>query len=156
MQRYDGRIAVVTGASSGIGRQVAVDLAARGATVVGLAFRMFDPERLLGDKTDYGITCALIPHDVPGIEIGRRHFPLNIPFQNGPVRGQDVFVPIDCIIGGLKMAGRLQRRRCLCGPGCDRKGGASEENRRQHAAGDAYVVHRALLMFQMVREQSLM
>jgi acyl-CoA dehydrogenase len=75
------------------------------ATVVGLAFRMFDPERLLGDKTDYGITCALIPHDLPGIEIGRRHFPLNIPFQNGPVRGQDVFVPIDCIIGGLKMAG---------------------------------------------------
>ena len=75
------------------------------ATVVGLAFRMFDPDRLLGDKTDYGITCALIPHDLPGIEIGRRHFPLNIPFQNGPIRGHDVFVPVDCIIGGLKMAG---------------------------------------------------
>jgi acyl-CoA dehydrogenase len=75
------------------------------ATVVGLAFRMFDPDRLLGDKTDYGITCALIPRDVPGIEIGRRHFPLNIPFQNGPIRGHDVFVPVDCIIGGLKMAG---------------------------------------------------
>jgi acyl-CoA dehydrogenase len=75
------------------------------ATVVGLAFRLFDPQRLLGEKTDYGITCALIPHDTPGIEIGRRHFPLNIPFQNGPIRGQDVFVPIDCIIGGLKMAG---------------------------------------------------
>jgi acyl-CoA dehydrogenase len=75
------------------------------ATVVGLAFRMFDPERLLGDKTDYGITCALIPHDASGIQIGRRHFPLNIPFQNGPVVGHDVFVPIDCIIGGLKMAG---------------------------------------------------
>jgi acyl-CoA dehydrogenase len=75
------------------------------ATVVGLAFRMFDPERLLGDKTDYGITCALVPHDLPGITIGRRHFPLNIPFQNGPIRGHDVFVPVDCIIGGLKMAG---------------------------------------------------
>jgi acyl-CoA dehydrogenase len=75
------------------------------ATVVGLAFRMFDPEHLLGEKSDYGITCALIPHDVPGIEIGRRHFPLNIPFQNGPVYGRDVFVPIDCLIGGLKMAG---------------------------------------------------
>jgi acyl-CoA dehydrogenase len=75
------------------------------ATVIGLAFRMFDPERLLGDKTDYGITCALIPRDVPGIEIGRRHFPLNIPFQNGPIRGRDVFVPIESIIGGLKMAG---------------------------------------------------
>jgi acyl-CoA dehydrogenase len=75
------------------------------ATVIGLAFRMFDPEQLLGDKTDYGITCALIPRDLPGIEIGRRHFPLNIPFQNGPIRGHDVFAPVDCIIGGLKMAG---------------------------------------------------
>jgi acyl-CoA dehydrogenase len=75
------------------------------ATVVGLAFRLFDPQRLLGEKTDYGITCALIPRDTPGIEIGRRHLPLNIPFQNGPILGRDVFVPIDCIIGGLKMAG---------------------------------------------------
>jgi acyl-CoA dehydrogenase len=75
------------------------------ATVVGLAFRMFDPERLLGEQTDIGITCALIPRDTPGLEIGRRHLPLNIPFQNGPLRGVDVFVPLDCIIGGLKMAG---------------------------------------------------
>ncbi|MGH8231702.1 MAG: acyl-CoA dehydrogenase [Steroidobacteraceae bacterium] len=75
------------------------------ATVVGLAFRMFDPEHLVGDKSDLGITCALVPRDTAGIEIGRRHLPLNIPFQNGPVRGQDVFVPLDCIIGGLKMAG---------------------------------------------------
>jgi acyl-CoA dehydrogenase len=75
------------------------------ATVIGLAFRMFDPERLLGERVDFGITCALIPRDLPGIEIGQRHFPLNIPFQNGPVRGHDVFVPLDCIIGGLKMAG---------------------------------------------------
>jgi acyl-CoA dehydrogenase len=75
------------------------------ATVVGLAFRLFDPDHLVGTKTDYGITCGLIPRDVPGIDIGRRHFPLNIPFQNGPIRGRDVFVPMDCIIGGLKMAG---------------------------------------------------
>ena len=75
------------------------------ATVVGLAFRMFDPEHLLGDKVDLGITCALIPRDTPGIEIGRRHLPLNIAFQNGPVHGHDVFAPLDCIIGGLKMAG---------------------------------------------------
>ena len=75
------------------------------ATVIGLAFRMFDPERLLGERVDIGITCALIPRDLPGIEIGQRHFPLNIPFQNGPVRGHDVFVPLDCIIGGLNMAG---------------------------------------------------
>ncbi len=75
------------------------------ATVVGLAFRMLDPEHLLGDKVDLGITCALIPRESPGIDIGRRHLPLNIPFQNGPIQGRDVFAPLDCIIGGLKMAG---------------------------------------------------
>jgi len=75
------------------------------ATVIGLAFRMFDPERLLGGKTDLGITCALIPRNTPGVSIGRRHFPLNIPFQNGPLQGRDVFVPLDCIIGGPAMAG---------------------------------------------------
>ena len=75
------------------------------ATVIGLAFRMFDPDRLLGEKADIGITCALIPRDTPGIGIGRRHFPINIPFQNGPIEGRDVFVPLDCIIGGPRMAG---------------------------------------------------
>jgi acyl-CoA dehydrogenase len=75
------------------------------ATVIGLAFRMFDPERLLGGKTDIGITCALIPRNTPGVSIGRRHFPLNVPFQNGPIQGKDVFVPLDCIIGGAPMAG---------------------------------------------------
>jgi acyl-CoA dehydrogenase len=75
------------------------------ATVIGLAFRMFDPERLLGEKADIGITCALIPRNTPGIGIGRRHFPINVPFQNGPIEGRDVFVPLDCIIGGPRMAG---------------------------------------------------
>jgi acyl-CoA dehydrogenase len=75
------------------------------ATVVGLAFRMFDPDKLLGDKIDIGITCALIPRNTPGLTIGRRHFPINIPFQNGPIQGKDVFVPLDVIIGGAKMAG---------------------------------------------------
>jgi acyl-CoA dehydrogenase len=75
------------------------------ATVIGLAFRMFDPERLLGGKVDIGITCALIPRHTPGVSIGRRHFPLNIPFQNGPIQGKDVFVPLDFIIGGPSMAG---------------------------------------------------
>jgi acyl-CoA dehydrogenase len=75
------------------------------ATVVGLAFRMFDPEGLLGGQRDIGITCALIPRATDGIEIGRRHLPLNIPFQNGPIHGRDVFVPLECIIGGLAMAG---------------------------------------------------
>jgi acyl-CoA dehydrogenase len=77
------------------------------ATVIGLAFRLFDPDKLLGgERTDYGITCALIPRNTPGITIGRRHFPLNVPFQNGPIQGKDVFVPLDSIIGGAKMAGQ--------------------------------------------------
>src|ERR1700723_479832 len=76
------------------------------ATVIGLAFRLYDPEHLMGDKADLGITCALIPRDTPGVTIGRRHFPLNIPFQNGPIQGQDVFVPLDAIIGGFATAGQ--------------------------------------------------
>src|ERR1700727_2024736 len=76
------------------------------ATVIGLAFRLYDPEHLMGEKADLGITCALIPRDTPGVTIGRRHFPLNVPFQNGPIQGHDVFVPIDAIIGGFSMAGQ--------------------------------------------------
>jgi acyl-CoA dehydrogenase len=77
------------------------------ATVIGLAFKLQDPDRLLGgEKIDYGITCALVPRNTPGVTIGRRHFPLNVPFQNGPLSGKDVFVPLDAIIGGPKMAGQ--------------------------------------------------
>jgi acyl-CoA dehydrogenase len=76
------------------------------ATVIGLAFRLYDPEHLMGEKADLGITCALIPRDTPGVTIGRRHFPLNIPFQNGPIQGHDVFVPLDAIIGGFATAGQ--------------------------------------------------
>src|SRR3984885_12451713 len=76
------------------------------ATVIGLAFRLYDPEHLMGDKADLGITCALIPRDTPGVTIGCRHFPLNIPFQNGPIQGHDVFVPVDAIIGGFATAGQ--------------------------------------------------
>ena len=75
--------------------------------MIGLAFRLHDPDKLLGgEQTDYGITCALIPRATPGVTVGRRHFPLNVPFQNGPVSGKDVFVPLDSIIGGPKMAGQ--------------------------------------------------
>ena len=76
------------------------------ATVIGLAFRMFDPDKLLGEQHDLGITCALIPRNTAGVTIGRRHFPLNVPFQNGPLYGKDVFVPLDVIIGGTKMVGQ--------------------------------------------------
>jgi len=75
------------------------------ATIIGLAFRLYDPEHLLGDKHDLGITLALIPRETQGLQIGRRHFPLNIPFQNGPLSGKDVFVPLDTLIGGSAMAG---------------------------------------------------
>jgi acyl-CoA dehydrogenase len=75
------------------------------ATVLGLAFKLYDPEHLLGDKDEYGITAALIPTRTPGVVIGRRHLPLNTPFQNGPTQGHDVFVPLDAIIGGVEGAG---------------------------------------------------
>ena len=76
------------------------------ATVLGLAFKLYDPEKLLGDKEELGITCALIPANTPGVKIGRRHFPLNVPFQNGPTQGDDIFVPLDYIIGGAPMVGQ--------------------------------------------------
>jgi len=76
------------------------------ATVLGLAFKLYDPDHLIGDKDEYGITAALIPTDTKGVEVGRRHYPLSIPFQNGPTKGKDVFLPLDCIIGGTEMAGK--------------------------------------------------
>jgi len=76
------------------------------ATVLGLAFKLYDPDHLIGDKEDYGITAALIPTDLPGVSVGRRHHPLDVPFQNGPTSGADVFVPLDFIIGGQEMAGK--------------------------------------------------
>jgi len=84
------------------------------ATVLGLAFKLKDPDHLLGNDTELGITCALIPTDTKGVEIGHRHFPLNVPFQNGPTRGNDIFVPIDFIIGGPKMAGQGWRMLVEC------------------------------------------
>lgn len=84
------------------------------ATVLGLAFKLRDPDGLLGDKADVGITCALIPTHIPGIEIGNRHFPLNVPFLNGPTRANDLFVPLDFIIGGPKMAGQGWRMLMEC------------------------------------------
>ena len=85
------------------------------ATVVGLAFKLRDPEGLLGDrtKTDYGITCALLPATHPGVEIGRRHYP-GAAFHNGPIFGHDVFIPVDWIIGGPNMAGKGWRMLVEC------------------------------------------
>jgi acyl-CoA dehydrogenase len=76
------------------------------ATLLGLAFRLYDPEKLISDKEDLGITCALVPTSTPGVIIGRRHLPLNAAFQNGPNWGKDVFMPLDWIIGGRDYAGK--------------------------------------------------
>lgn len=76
------------------------------ATLVGLAFRMYDPDGLIGDTKDIGITLALLPRETPGVEIGRRHFPLNSPFQNGPIHGREVFIPLSQLIGGVEMVGK--------------------------------------------------
>ncbi|MGY3932840.1 acyl-CoA dehydrogenase [Aeromonas encheleia] len=84
------------------------------ATVLGLAFKLRDPDHLLGEEEELGITCALIPTHIKGVEIGRRHFPLNVPFQNGPTRGEEVFVPLDFIIGGPAMAGQGWRMLVEC------------------------------------------
>ena len=75
------------------------------ATVIGLAFRLFDPNHLIGDKEDVGITVALVPSDIPGVKTGPRHDPTGTPFINGPVRGENVFIPVDYIVGGTKEAG---------------------------------------------------
>ncbi|HEY7753518.1 MAG TPA: acyl-CoA dehydrogenase [Steroidobacteraceae bacterium] len=102
------------------------------ATLIGLAFRLYDPDRLMGgEQTDHGITVALVPRNTPGITVGRRHFPLNGPFQNGPVHGKDVFVPLDAIVGGPRMAGQgwrmlveqLSVGRCISLPSIATGGG---------------------------------
>ncbi|MDE1240586.1 acyl-CoA dehydrogenase FadE [Vibrio aestuarianus] len=84
------------------------------ATVLGLAFKLRDPDGLLGETQELGITCALIPTHLKGVEIGNRHFPLNVPFQNGPTRANDLFVPLDFIIGGPSMAGQGWRMLVEC------------------------------------------
>lgn len=75
------------------------------ATLLGLAFRLYDPERLLGRETEVGITLALVPTDTPGVHIGRRHRPMDAAFMNGPTWGRDVFVPLELVIGGAERAG---------------------------------------------------
>nr|WP_150690016.1 acyl-CoA dehydrogenase [Pandoraea communis] len=84
------------------------------ATVLGLAFRALDPDHLLGDDDEPGITCALIPTNHPGVVIGRRHWPLNAVFQNGPNAGKDVFIPLDWVIGGQAQVGKGWRMLMEC------------------------------------------
>ncbi|MRX06477.1 acyl-CoA dehydrogenase [Pseudoduganella sp. FT25W] len=84
------------------------------ATLLGLAFRVTDPDKLLPPDATPGITCALIPTDHPGVVIGRRHWPLNAVFQNGPTSGKDVFIPMEWIIGGPRQIGKGWRMLMEC------------------------------------------
>ncbi len=84
------------------------------ATLLGLAFKLYDPDRLLSRETERGITLALIPTDTPGVNVGRRHFPLNSAFQNGPTTGKDVFIPMSYIIGGQERIGQGWRMLMEC------------------------------------------
>ena len=84
------------------------------ATVLGLAFKAYDPDGLLGPQESLGITCALVPTDTPGVRIGTRHNPLNASFQNGPNWGEDVFIPIDWVIGGQEQIGKGWRMLVEC------------------------------------------
>ncbi len=84
------------------------------ATLLGLAFKLYDPQNLLGPEVARGITLALIPVDTPGVRVGRRHFPLNSAFQNGPTQGTDVFIPLDYIIGGAERIGQGWRMLMEC------------------------------------------
>ncbi|WP_282875548.1 acyl-CoA dehydrogenase [Pseudomonas peli] len=85
------------------------------ATLLGLAFKAYDPEHLLGEEEDLGISLALVPTETPGVEIGRRHLPLGAAFMNGPNSGKDVFIPLDYLIGGQEMLGKgwMMLMNCL-------------------------------------------
>ncbi len=117
------------------------------ASVVGLSFRLYDPDLLLGGDRDIGITCALIPRDAPGVVIGNRHDPMGVPFHNGPVSGDGVFVPLDCIIGGRDGAGNgwrmlmesLAAGRCISLP--------------SQSVGAAELAARSTSAYATVREQ---
>ena len=84
------------------------------ATVLGLAFKVFDVDGLLGNKVELGITCALIPKSHPGVEMGNRHDPMGVKFYNGTTRGQDVFIPMDFVIGGQSNIGRGWQMLVAC------------------------------------------
>jgi len=84
------------------------------ATLLGLAFKLYDPDHLLGDTEELGVTLAMVPTNTPGVNIGRRHFPLNAAFMNGPNSGKDVFIPMDYIIGGQEKIGQGWRMLMEC------------------------------------------
>jgi acyl-CoA dehydrogenase len=118
------------------------------ATVIGLAFKLFDPEHLLGDneKSEYGITCVLLPANHPGVHTGQRHNP-SAPFMNGPVSGVDVFIPIEWIIGGPAMAGKGWRMLMHC------LGAGRGISLPAVSTASSKVCYRAVGAFARIREQ---
>ena len=117
------------------------------ATLLGLAFKAYDPDGLLGDETDLGITCALIPTATKGVSIGTRHQPLNAAFQNGPNRGKDVFIPMEWVIGGEQRIGqgwRMLMESLAAGRGISLPAAA---------AGGAKVAARTSGAYVRIREQ---
>jgi len=117
------------------------------ATLIGLAFRLRDPDGLLGDREDLGISCALVPSNLPGIKIGDRHDPLGVPFHNGPNSGQDVFVPLDFIIGGRERAGEGWRMLM------ESLAAGRSISLPSLSVGAAQVAARTVSAYGMVREQ---
>ena len=114
-------------------------------TLIGLAFRLYDPDHLLGGKEDLGITLALIPRDLPGIEIGKRHDPLGVAFLNGPTYGRDVFVPLDAIIGGRARVGQgwqMLMANLAAGRGISLPGLATGAAQLSSRVGGAYATVR--------------
>src|SRR5262245_41065457 len=117
------------------------------ATLIGLAFRLRDPEHLLGDREDLGITCALVPANLPGVEIGARHDPLGVPFMNGPTCGDEVFAPLDAIVGGAAGAGRGWRMLMEC------LAAGRSISLPSLSVGGAQLAARVVTAWAMVREQ---
>lgn len=76
------------------------------ATLIGLAIKVYDPDHLLGGDDIIGVTCVMVPRDTDGVNVGSRHLPMNTVFMNGPTWGNDVFIPMDQVIGGREMLGR--------------------------------------------------
>jgi acyl-CoA dehydrogenase len=117
------------------------------STILGLAFKLSDPENLLGKGEDVGITCALIPTKTPGVIIGRRHDPLGVPFYNCPTQGKDVVVPLDAVVGGAAGCGvgwRMLTESLAAGRGVSLPA---------QATGGSKVITRAISAYASIRKQ---
>jgi acyl-CoA dehydrogenase len=117
------------------------------ATVIGLAFKLEDPDGLLGGEEQLGITCALVPANLPGVVTGERHDPLGVPFINGPTQGNDVFIPLEFIIGGKENAGKgwtMLMQSLAAGRGISLPG---------QACGAAEITTRTVGAYATIREQ---